>query len=214
MRLHPLLAPACALVLAAQAPIRLPAFRPGTASLDAALQARRTERRLGGPALSLEEASRLLWSAQGENRPGKRTVPSARARYPLELYLLTEGSASLPAGLYHYLPREHALQRLGDRGVSGAMGSLKGMQSWIAKAPAIFLFTGVSARLGGMDAAQQELYTFWEGGAAAQSLLLQASAMSFGSGVASGIDLEGLRATLGLPPAERPIVVVALGRLK
>ena len=214
MRLLPLLAAACALVLAAQTPIRLPAFRPGTASLDAALQARRTERRLEGPALSLEEASRLLWSAQGENRPGKRTVPSARARYPLELYLLTEGSASLPAGLYHYLPREHALQRLADKGVSGVLGTLKGMQPWIAKAPAVCLFTGVPARLGGKDAAQQELYTFWESGAATQALLLQATAMGFGSGVASGIDIQGLKATLGLPQEERPSVIIALGRCK
>jgi nitroreductase len=54
----------------------------------------------------------------------------------------------------------------------------------------------------------------WTLALAAQALLLQATAMGFGSGVAWGIDLEGPRATLGLSQEERPSVVVALGRCK
>ncbi len=192
-------------------PLQLPPIQPSAASLDRALQERQTRRDLTGPALSLPEAARLLWSAQGENRPGKRTVPSARARYPLELYLLTEGSPSLPAGFYRYLPREHALQKLGDRGVDALLGPLKGMQPWIAKAPAVFLFTGVPSRLGG---SRQDVYTFWESGAATQALLLQATAMGLGSGVASGIDFPSLQVALALPPGEQSTVVVALGHFK
>lgn len=95
-------------------PLKLPPALTGGATLSEALAGRKTIRTLGGPGLTLAEAGQLLWAAQGENRPGKRTVPSAHARYPLEVYLITSGSASLPGGLYHYEPTGHLLKRLSD----------------------------------------------------------------------------------------------------
>ena len=51
-----------ALPLVAQAPepLPLPAPLPSKTTLQEALKARRTERKLGGPALALEEAAALL----------------------------------------------------------------------------------------------------------------------------------------------------------
>ncbi len=211
--------PAIALtaLLGAQAPapvVRLPAFTPGNAPLDAALQARRTTRALSGPGFSLAQVSQLLWAAQGENRPGRRTVPSANARYPLEVYLATQGSPTLPAGVYHYLPREHALRKVDGRGPADLLGALKGMQPWIAASPAVVLVTGVPDRMAGSDPTRREAYTFWEGGAATQALILEAAALGLGSGVASGVDFPALHAALALPAAERPLVLIALGQPK
>ena len=89
---------------AAETALKLPAAPVAGATLAAALKGRATVRTLTGPGLSLGEAGQLLWAAQGENRPGHRTVPSAHARYPLELYLVTAGGTELPAGLYHSSP--------------------------------------------------------------------------------------------------------------
>lgn len=204
-------------LLSAQAPaplVKLPAFAPGTGTLDAALQARRTSRSLSGPGLSLAQVSQVLWAAQGENRPGRRTVPSAHARYPLELYLTTQGSPTLPAGVYHYLPKEHALRKVDTRGPGELLGALKGMQPWIAASPAVVLVTGVPDRMAGSDPTRREAYTFWEGGAATQALILEAAALGLGSGVASGVDFPALHAALALPAAERPLVLIALGQPK
>lgn len=204
-------------LLAAQAPaplVKLPAFAPGTGTLDAALQARRTSRSLSGPGLSLAQVSQVLWAAQGENRPGRRTVPSAHARYPLELYLTTQGSPTLPAGVYHYLPKEHALRKVDTRGPGELLGALKGMQPWVAASPAVVLVTGVPDRMAGSDPTRREAYTFWEGGAATQALILEAAALGLGSGVASGVDFPALHAALALPAAERPLVLIALGQPK
>lgn len=204
-------------LLSAQSPaplVKLPAFAPGAAPLDAALQARRTTRALSGPGLSLVHASQLLWAAQGENRPGRRTVPSANARYPLEVYLATQGSPTLPAGVYHYLPKEHALRKVDGQGPADLLGALKGMQPWIAASPAVVLVTGVPDRMAGNDPARREAYTFWEGGAATQALILEAAALGLGSGVASGVDFPALHAALALPAAERPLVLIALGQPK
>lgn len=203
--------------LASQTPapvVKLPAFAPGTTTLDAALQARRTTRTLVGPGLSLVQVSQVLWAAQGENRPNRRTVPSANARYPLELYLATQGSPTLPAGVYHYLPKEHALRKVDARGPGELLGGLKGMQPWITASPAVVLVTGVPDRMAGSDPARREAYTFWEGGAATQALILEAAALGLGSGVASGVDFPALHTALALPAAERPLVLIALGQPK
>lgn len=201
-----------ALPLVAQAPepLPLPAPLPSKTTLQEALKARRTERKLGGPALALDEAAALLWAAQGENRPNRRTVPSARARYPLELILVTEGSATLPKGSYRYLPKTHALARLSGQGVAELGGKLKGLQAWIAQSPSLVVVAGVPARLGG-DARHQERYTVWEAGAASQALLLQAAALALGAGTASGLDLEALKRALPLASGEEAFVVLALG---
>ena len=79
-------------------PLVLPPVVTGGATLAETLSGRKTVRTLRGPGPTLAEAAQLLWAAQGENRPGKRTVPSAHGKYPLEMYLLTSGNPSLAAG--------------------------------------------------------------------------------------------------------------------
>ncbi|MDR1841235.1 MAG: nitroreductase family protein, partial [Holophagales bacterium] len=82
---------------------------------------------------------------------------------------------------------------------------------WIPKSPAVFIFSGVSSRLGGGDAG--ELYTFWESGAASQALLMQVAASGLGATVASGVDLNAVKTAAGLSAEERVSVIIPVGRL-
>lgn len=52
------------------------------------------------------------WKQLGPDRWALRTNPSSGNLHPTEAWLLLDGAAGpgLPAGLYHYLPREHALE--------------------------------------------------------------------------------------------------------
>jgi SagB-type dehydrogenase family enzyme len=75
-------------------------------------------------ALTLRSLSRLLeyslsltaWKQAGETRWALRANPSSGNLHPTEGYLLVAGSAELGAlpGLFHYAPREHALERRAD----------------------------------------------------------------------------------------------------
>lgn len=194
--------------------LALPPPATGTVALDAALRERRTTRALVGPALSLAEVSQLVWSAQGENRPGRRTVPSAHASYPLGLYLVTEGSPTLGPGTYRYQPIAHGLRSSGSKGVTALFGPIRAMQPWIVKAPAVFVLTGRPLKISSREPAPRMDYTFWEAGAASQALLLQAAALGLGAGVASGVDLAAVGAALGLDPEEKALVLLPVGRLK
>ena len=212
--LRPSLALCTALLLGAQNPAPLRLSLPSTegASLHAALQGRATARTLIGPALTLTEASQLLWAAQGENRPGKRVVPSAHAKYPLELYLVTSGSADLAPGLYHYLPVGHQLTRMADGTPAMLLGAVKGMQAWIKDAPAVFVLAGDPSRIG--EGASALNLTYYEGGAAAQGLLLQASALGLGAGTAAGVDLEAVARALKLPKGAQVLTLLPVGHVK
>jgi SagB-type dehydrogenase family enzyme len=193
-------------------PVKLPAATSGGATLAETLAGRKTVRTLGGPGLTLAEAGQLLWAAQGENRPGKRTVPSAHGRYPLELYLLTNGSATLPAGFYHYQPAGHQLKKLGDGSPQATLGKLRSMQPWIASAPAVFVVAGVATRID--PSGKNTSLTFYEGGAAAQCLLLQAVALGLDAGTAAGLDMEAVGQALKLPAGTQIQTVLPVGREK
>ena len=193
-------------------PLKLPAPATGGAALADTLAGRKTIRTLGGPGLTLNEASQLLWAAQGENRPGKRTVPSAHSGYPLELYLATVGDATLPGGFYHYQTSGHQLKKLMDGGPNALMGKVKRMQPWIASAPAVFVVAGVPTRI---DASgKNSSLTFYEGGAAAQCLLLEAVALGLEAGTAAGLDMEALGQALKLPAGTQILTVLPVGREK
>jgi SagB-type dehydrogenase family enzyme len=212
--LRPSLALCTALLLGAQdpTPLKLPMTSANGGTLHAALQGRATVRALTGPALTLAEAGQLLWAAQGENRPGKRVVPSAHAKYPLELYLVTSGSADLAQGLYHYLPAGHQLTRMTDGTPQTLLGAVKGMQAWIKEAPAVFVMAGDPSRIG--EGAPALNLTYYEGGAAAQGLLLQASALGFGAGTAAGVDMEAVARTLKLPKGTQILTLLLVGHAK
>jgi SagB-type dehydrogenase family enzyme len=203
-----------ALLLGAQAPppLKLPLPTAEGASLQAALKSRATVRTLAGPALSLAEAGQLLWAAQGENRPGKRVVPSARAKYPLELYLLSSGSTDLPAGTYHYRASGHTLTRRADGTPGTLLGAIKGMQAWIKDAPAVFVVAGEASRIG--EGAPALNLTYYEAGAAAQGLLLQATALGLGAGTASGVDLGAVTQALKLPKGTQALILLPVGHVK
>jgi SagB-type dehydrogenase family enzyme len=89
--------------------IALPPFdKSSPFKLDEAMLARKTSREFDeNAALSKEQLSRLLWAANGINREdGKRTTPSAMARYPVDIY------AALKEGVYKYDVKNHKLVKM------------------------------------------------------------------------------------------------------
>ena len=123
----------------------------GTDLLDAISQ-RQSHRRFTSEPLSLAEVSFLLWATQGikeELAPGTalRTVPSAGCRHPFESYLLVSNVDGLAAGVYRYLPLEHALvleredEFLQERLLPATLG-----QAFITTAPLTFVWTVIPYR--------------------------------------------------------------------
>ncbi|HEY5513541.1 MAG TPA: SagB/ThcOx family dehydrogenase, partial [Geomonas sp.] len=176
------------------------------------LLSRRSIREYRDEPLTLAEVGQLLWAAQGVTAPrGRRTVPSAGALYPLELYLVAGKVGDLPPGIYHYRPQAHtlALVLAGDR-----RGELSGAahQASIKKAPASLVFSALFARTTGKYGKRGVHYVYMDHGHAAENVYLQAVALDLGTFVIGGFDDDALRRVMPFTPAEEPLSVMPVGR--
>ena len=91
-----------------------PPAKKGAVSVEEALDGRRSTRKFANRGLDLGQVAQLLWAADGLNRPvGKRTAPSGRAAYPIDLYLVAgeRGVTGLAPGVYRYLCPLHPEMR-------------------------------------------------------------------------------------------------------
>ncbi len=197
--------------------VRLAAPRAkGPLSLEEALAMRRSVRQWAPGALRLEEVTQLVWAAQGVTGPqGKRTAPSAMARYPIELYVVAADVQGLASGAYRYLPATHALvpledARLGDR--RAAVARAAGGQASVATAPLVLVVAAVPARFGNRTDARTDRFIAIEAGAVLQNIYLQATALRLGAVSVGGYQDEALAQAVPLTAGERPMIVVPVGR--
>lgn len=191
----------------------LPAARTqGTVSVEAALHQRRSLRAPAVTPLSLADVGQLCWAAQGiTDDTGHRTAPSARAAYPLQVYLVAGSVTDLPPGVYRYLPAGHALEQLAAIDRRAELERRAVGQSWVARAPVVFVITGAVARMSGMgDRAAQFMAV--EAGLAAQGFFLQAEALGLGSTYVGGFRPGEARQALDLPEGEEVLAMLPVGR--
>ena len=199
---------------ATPAAVRLPAPRPaGRGSVEEALRRRRSLREWSDAALSMEEASQLLWAAQGLTaKDGRRTAPSAGALYPVEVSLVAGRVEGLPAGVYRYRPEGHVLEPVlpGDRRRELAEAALG--QTWLRGAPASLVVAGVYERTARKYGGRAKRYVQIEAGAVAQNVALQAVALGLGTVVVGAFDDAAVARSAGLAPEERPLAILPVGR--
>jgi SagB-type dehydrogenase family enzyme len=187
-----------------------PPDRSGTRPFEALLQERLSVRAFAPDTLPAATIGQLLWAAGGETRTSgrftHRTIPSAGALHPLELYVLT------PAGIGHYDVAAHAItwRQPGDRRADLAAAALG--QRCLREAPLIVVISAVPARTTVKYGRRGERYATMEAGFACQNLLLEAVALGLGAVPVGAYDDDRVRAVLGLPAQEVPLLLVPVGR--
>ena len=178
----------------------------GPMSLEKALLERRSVRAYKDEPLILADISQILWAAQGitETKRGLRTAPSARALYPLNLYLLVGKVDGLPVGLYRYQPQGHKILKVNESDKKVELHAAVG-QAPIRGAAAVIVVTGISR-------ASNARWIYLEGGHAAQNILLQAHSRKIGAVVMGGFRDEDVRKVLNVPESEQPVYIIPMGR--
>jgi len=197
---------------AAPASVALPAPQTdGKVAIEKALATRRSVRSIAPTPLSLVVAGQLCWAAQGiTDDTGHRTAPSARAVYPLGLYVIAGAVEGLAPGVYRYVPAGHALQRLQGGDLRADFVTKAVGQAWSEKAPAIFVITGQAEKMGAMR--DRGVPFMWvEAGLASQGFFLQATALGLGSTYVGGFDPAAAQKALGLPATEEVLAVLPVG---
>jgi len=190
--------------------VRLPdPVMDGGMSLHRALADRRSVREYSGEEVPLEDLSQILWAAQGvTSKEGFRTVPSAGALYPLEIYVATG------RGVYHYNPPEHTLEALSGDDIRAPLAAAALNQNWIRDAPNVIVITGVVERTRDKYGDRAERYMFLEAGHAAQNIYLETTALGLGTVVVGAFYDDRVREVLGLPVGYTPIYIMPVGYRK
>ena len=190
-----------------------PARTTGSVAVEVALQQRRSVRRFAPQALGLGELAQLLWAGQGlTDATGHRSAPSAGALYPLELQAVVGQVGGLAAGVYRYLPGEHALLRIVSEDLRPRVAAATHGQAWLAEAPLVLAITGEPARSASRYAERAERYLQIEAGAVAQNVYLQCAARGWATVLVGAFDDLALAAALGLPTGRVVLALMPVGR--
>lgn len=193
--------------------IALPAVEYAESSVADLLYRRVSRRNFSSDALDLHQIGTLLWSAGGVGVDGvsgpTRTIPSAGATYPLDIYLLAGNIAGLEAGIYGYDYINHALylHLQGDRRKDIAAAALN--QDFIAAAPAIIVFVATYERTTERYGDRGIRYVFMDCGYASQNIYLMATEMSLITVAVGAFNDDKISAVLQV--SGEPVLIMPVG---
>ena len=180
-------------------------------SLFDLISTRKSRRKYVKGSLKLEQASYLAWATAGireaRAKYSFRTVPSAGARHPLDLYLYASRVEGVESGLYRYLPLEHALVRVALPGDASQLDEALCGQYW--NAALVFIWVAVPYRTEWRYSLVSHKLIALDAGHSCQNLYLACEALGLGTCAIGAYDQEKLDAFLGLDGDDRFAVYAA-----
>lgn len=184
--------------------VKLPApqMTGGKPLLDC-LKARQSGRDFGTETLSPQVLSNLLWAACGINRPdsGKRTAPTARNWQDIDIYAATAD------GLFLYLPKEHALQKVLAEDVRGATGT----QDFVKVAPLNLVYVSDYAKIPAGTDEDKRFHSGAHTGFISQNVYLFCASEGLITVVRGLVDREATAKTMKLRPEQHVTLAQTVG---
>lgn len=176
-------------------------------SFEEAVSKRRSVRSFAPKDLTLQQISQLLWSAQGitDSSRGFRSVPSAGALYPLEIY------AVYSEGVFHYLPYSHQLERLSDKDARPYLADAAWGQAAVKEAALDIVISAVYQRVTSKYGLRGTRYVDMEAGHCSQNIQLEAVCLGLASVGIGAFSDEEISACLNLPKDHQPLYIIPVG---
>ena len=179
-------------------------------SLDRALTARRSERRVSRALPAPRALARLLRFGHGA-LDGRGPAPSAGGLHAIELYVVALADGWLPAGVHHYDRAGHHLSQVA--GVGARWPQLVPSLRDVPHAPLVLVLAGDAARVEAKYGQRAAKLLLLEAGHVMQDLCLVASSTGL-SVVPCGAFLEGeIARELALPSGDAVLYAAACGAL-
>jgi len=187
----------------------------GSISLEEAIAWRRSIRHFAPEPISQSQLSQILWAAQGitDIQGRYRTVPSAGATYPLEVFVVCGLNciAGIGDGIYHYNIANHSLTRhyQGDIRLELARAALD--EESIYQAPVNIIICSLYERTTLRYGSRGERYVHIEVGHTGQNIYLQATALGLATVAIGAFHDEEIRKVLQLDKPYKPLYIMPLG---
>ncbi len=197
--------------------VYLPApSQKGGMSLAEAIARRKSIRHLAPQPISQLQLSQILWSAQGIGGTSRRyrTVPSAGATYPLEIFVVCGSNCieQIDEGVYQYKTGGHflALHLKGDVRPPLSRAALD--QEFIYEAPVDIVICAVYERTTRRYGDRGERYVHIEVGHAGQNIYLEAAALGLATVAVGAFHDELVREVLRLDEQHHPLYIMPVGK--
>jgi len=184
-------------------------------SLAEAISRRKSIRYFASQPISQLQLSQILWATQGTSDSpwGRRTVPSAGATYPLEVFVVcgNNGVEGIGDGIYHYNIDNHflTLHHQGDTRSELARAALD--QEFIHQAPVDIVICAEYERTLRRYGVRGERYVHIEVGHAGQNIYLQATALGLATVAVGAFHDEQVRQVLRLDKRYKPLYIMPVG---
>lgn len=179
------------------------------------LNLRESYRDFSDESINYEEISRILLSCRivdNDRNPERRTYPSGGARFPVELYLLTNNVEGLKKGVYHYSMKNKKLELLVEQDWSSFKEDIA--SPYIDNPGASIIFTAVIPRSEVKYGLRSYPYSLIEAGHMGQNIQLTATELDIGSCPVSGFVDDTIINLLDLSENEIPVYSISLGKKK
>jgi len=191
-----------------------------TTPLEQAIRGRVSARSMTAGPMTLAEMATLLEAAYGVTRDNAgtefprpfRTIPSAGALYPLEIFFHATQVTGLPAGIYHYNPSQRTIHPTVPADRTAALRKCLVQPEVADQASLVVFVTALFERSAFKYGDRAYRFALLEAGHLAQNLLLAASALRIASLCLGGYYDHDLDALLGLNGVTHSTVyVIACG---
>lgn len=149
-------------------------------------------------AVSLEDFSKVLWASYGYKGVNGRVVPSAGAIYPCTIYTIIQNVASLPPGLYLYIPEKHSIKYISkidlERFVEACLH-----QKFMLDASFHIIIAVNYQKITRYYGERGIFYSWLEAGHIGQNIYLEATALKLGTVAIGAFQENLLKQTLQIP---------------
>lgn len=177
----------------------------GSKSLEECIYKRKSIREFQNKEIEIEKISQLLWAAQGK-ASHYRTVPSAGATYPLELFVILKNK-----GLYQYNIKKHVLELKKDGDFSKDLAAASLHQNFIHEAPLNIIICAIFSRTCNRYGDRGMRYVLIEVGHCAQNIHLEAVALELCSVPIGAFEDKAVKNLLKLPDNIEPLYIIPIG---
>ena len=160
--------------------------------------------------MSLDELARLLHLSggitAGLHGNARRAAPSSGALYPIELYAVVHRVNGLEPGVYHYMPRGHALEQLRTGDFRQHVVDQGIFQEFLGRCGVVLYLTMIMQRMRPKYQDRSYRYGLLEAGHLGENAYLAATSMGLGAcGVGAFMD-DAMNEMLGVDGVEEAAV--------
>ena len=188
--------------------------------VEEAISWRRSIREYKDEPISIESLSSILWASQGINEFNYsfRTIPSAGATYPLEVYaiiaekgVLIKESDYLVEGSYKYDGKMHSIELVKEGDFSEELAKASLNQNWIKEAPINIVVCALYERTERRYGDRGQRYVHMEDGHVSQNIYLMAAALYLGTVAVGAFYDEQVRNVIKAEIKEKPLYIMPIG---